>query len=144
MGCSAGASSCYKFQPEGQPNSLLQVETGLAQCHQTDHLQEGEEVLSLTAALSPIFPAQTELMPVAYLFMTVLPAHSLGHCQRNSEITWSLITDLVNSHLLSGPKSPEGRLAWVPKPALKLQSEDWRAEPGEFALSQKVFRIEEE
>lgn len=142
MGCSAGASSCYEFQLEGKPSSLLQVETRLAQCHQTNHLQEGEEVSSLTAALPLIFPAQTKLVLVAYLFMTVLPAHSLGHCQRNSEITRSLITDLVNSHLLSGPKSSEGRLAWVPKPALKLQRLDWLVEPGEFALSQKMFRIE--
>lgn len=54
------------------------------------------------------------------------------------------MTDLVNSHLLSGPKSSEGRLAWVLKPISKLQSTDCLAEPSEFALSQKVFRIEEE
>lgn len=117
--------------------------TGLAQCHQTNPLQEGEEVSSLTAALPPILPAQTKLMLVAYLFITVLPAHSLGCCQRNSERTWSLVLDLVNSHPLSGPKSSKGRLAWILKPVSKLQSTDC-LEPGESALSQKVLRVEEE
>lgn len=146
-GCSAGASSCYEFQLEGQPSSLLQAEMGLLQRHPRNHLQESEEVSSLTAALPPIFPAQTKLMLVAYLFITVLPAHSLGCCQRSSEITWSLITDLVNSHLLCGLKSSEGRLAlhpWGLKPISKLQSTDCLAEPAESALSQKVFKIEEE
>lgn len=116
---------------------------GLAQRHQRNPLQEGEEVSSLTAALAPIFPAQTKLMLVAYLFITVLPAQSPGCCQSSSEITWSLITDLVNSHLLCGPKPSEGRLAWGLKAISKLQSTDCLAEPAESALSQKVFKIEE-
>lgn len=73
------------FQLEGQPSSLLKVEMGLAQCHQTHHLNEGEELLSLTAALPHVSPAQTKLTPAAYLFMTVLLPRSLGCCQNNSE-----------------------------------------------------------
>lgn len=77
------------FQLEGQPSSLLEVETGLAQCHQTRQPNEGEELSSLTAALPHIFPAQTKLMPAAYLFTTVLLPRSLGCCQNNSEMLLS-------------------------------------------------------
>lgn len=55
------------------------------------------------------------------------------------ELSFRLVLDLVNSHLLSGPKSSKGRLAWILKPVLKLQSTDC-LEPGESALSQKVLK----
>ena len=77
------------FQLEGQSSSFLKVEAGLAQCHQMHHLNEGEELSSLTAALPHISPAQTKLTPATYLFTTVLLPRSLGCCQNNSEMMLS-------------------------------------------------------
>lgn len=135
------------FQLEGPSSSLLNVEIRFAQCHQMHHLNEGEELSSLTAALPHISPAQTKLMPPAHLFMTIL-LHSLGCCQNNSEMILSRamphgLTDLVSSHL-SGPKSSEGKLVWVLKLSLKLQQ--LRLSCGARCvctdvLSQKVLRI---
>lgn len=73
------------FQLEGQPSSLFEVETGLAQCYQMHHLNKGEELSSLTASLPHISPAQIKLTPASYLFMMVLLPCSLGCCQNNSE-----------------------------------------------------------
>lgn len=61
------------------------METGLAQCHRMHHLNEGKELLSLTAALPYYSPAQTKLMPSTYLFIMVLLSCSLGYCHNNSE-----------------------------------------------------------
>lgn len=66
-------------QLEGPPSSLLNVEMRFAQCNQMHHLNEGEELSSLTAALPHISPAQTKLMPPAHLIMTIL-LHSLDCC----------------------------------------------------------------
>lgn len=77
------------FQLEGQPNFPVKVETGRAWCHQTHHLNEGKEFLSLTAALPHTSPAQTKLTPGTHLFIMVLLPPSLGCCCSNSEILLS-------------------------------------------------------